>query len=79
MGNVWFFVHLIHRPMRTKNQLYKNPKHSLTPEFLIPLTIIEIIPPLPNFYIAGGAKPLQIAQSSLPSLPSKLIKLDMFL
>ena len=25
LGNVWFFVQLIHRPMRTKNQLYKNP------------------------------------------------------
>ena len=25
LGNVWVFVQLIHRPMRTKNQLYKNP------------------------------------------------------
>ena len=24
LGNVWVFVQLIHRPMRTKNQLYKN-------------------------------------------------------
>ena len=24
-GNVWVFVQLIHRPIRTKNQLYKNP------------------------------------------------------
>ena len=25
LGNVWVFVQLIHRPMRAKNQLYKNP------------------------------------------------------
>ena len=25
LGNVGVFVQLIHRPMRTKNQLYKNP------------------------------------------------------
>ena len=25
LGNDWVFVQLIHRPMRTKNQLYKNP------------------------------------------------------
>ena len=25
LGNVWVFDQLIHRPMRTKNQLYKNP------------------------------------------------------
>ena len=33
LGNVWVFVQLIHRPIRTINQLYKNP----TPGFLIPL------------------------------------------
>jgi len=26
LGNVWIFVQLNQRPMRTKNQLYKNPK-----------------------------------------------------
>ena len=25
LGNVWDFVQLIHRPTRTKSQLYKNP------------------------------------------------------
>ena len=25
LGNVWVFVQLIHRPRRTKNQLYKKP------------------------------------------------------
>ena len=25
LGNVWAFVQLIHRPIRTNNQLYKNP------------------------------------------------------
>ena len=25
LGNVWVFVKLISRPIRTKNQLYKNP------------------------------------------------------
>ena len=28
LGNVWVFVQLIHRPTRTKNQLYKNQKKS---------------------------------------------------
>ena len=25
LGNVWVFVQLLHRPTRTKHQLYKNP------------------------------------------------------
>ena len=25
LGNVWVFVQLIHRPVRTKNQLYQTP------------------------------------------------------
>ena len=29
LGNVWVFVQLIHRPTRTKNQLYKNPNMRL--------------------------------------------------
>ena len=29
LGNVWVFVQLIHRPTRTKNQLYKNPNIAL--------------------------------------------------
>ena len=36
LENVWVFVQLIYRPMRTTNQLYQKPKHCLTPGFLIP-------------------------------------------
>ena len=28
LGNVWVLVQLIHRPKRTKNQLYKNPNNA---------------------------------------------------
>ena len=30
LGNVWVFVQLIHKHMRTKNQLYKKPQYRLT-------------------------------------------------
>ena len=30
LGIVWIFVQLIHRPAKTKNQLYKKLKHCLT-------------------------------------------------
>ena len=36
LGNVWVYVQLIHRPMRTKNQLHQKPNIA---QLLIPLLI----------------------------------------
>ena len=36
LGNVWVFVQLIHRPTRTKHQLYKNPNIAL-PNLRLPI------------------------------------------